>query len=421
MGAPRAFCAVKLPVFEGPLDLLLHLIRANEVDVTDIPIALISEQYLEYLELMQLLDIDVAGEYLLMAATLAHIKSRMLLPPDPNAEDDEFGADPRAELARRLAEYAAFKEVAAELGRRPVLGRDVFPGRVDLSKIPDPEAVLETSLFALLEAMRRVLASIPPEERHHEVSLERITLRDRMVSIMDALRAAAGRSVLFEDLLADGELTRHRVVMTFLAILELARIQALRIFQSADPLGAPGGPVRARLAVEGAPDDEEIAAAAAAAERDYEPRPELARGIGPHALLSIVAYSILTLAACQALMFAFQEHRLHTGGSLALLRALPPLATMEVLLFQLLWTGLIVRTASIITGFVFLEDMFAQHVVHHTALSLSSWVIFAILLWGHHVRGWRGVTAIRWTLTGFVLLMLAYFGSKLVIEIILDH
>ncbi|MEE9255488.1 MAG: cytochrome c biogenesis protein CcsA [Pseudomonadales bacterium] len=153
----------------------------------------------------------------------------------------------------------------------------------------------------------------------------------------------------------------------------------------------------------------------------YEPRPELARGIGPHALLSIVAYSILTLAACQALMFAFQEHRLHTGGSLALLRALPPLATMEVLLFQLLWTGLIVLTASIITGFVFLEDMFAQHVVHHTALSLSSWVIFAILLWGHHVRGWRGVTAIRWTLTGFVLLMLAYFGSKLVIEIILDH
>ncbi|MEJ2132973.1 MAG: cytochrome c biogenesis protein CcsA, partial [Gammaproteobacteria bacterium] len=151
----------------------------------------------------------------------------------------------------------------------------------------------------------------------------------------------------------------------------------------------------------------------------YEPRPQLPRGIELHALLSIVAYSILTLAACQALVFAFQEHRLHTGGSFTLLRALPPLATMEVLLFQLLWTGLAVLTASIISGFVFLEDMFAQHVVHHTVLSLSAWVVFAMLLWGHHALGWRGVTAIRWTLTGFVLLMLAYFGSKLVIEIIL--
>ena len=272
-GSPRASCAVKLPVFEGPLDLLLHLIRANEVDVGDIPIALISEQYLEYLELMEQLDIDVAAEYLLMAATLAHIKSRMLLPPDPNAEDDELGADPRAELARRLAEDALFKEVGAELGRRPVLGRDVFPGHADQSSVPEPEVVLEASLFALLAAMRRVLASITPEQRHHEVALERITLHDRMVSIMDGLRVAAGRSVLFEDLLADGELSRHRIVMTFLAILELARIQALRLFQSDGPLGAPEGPVRVRLAVEGAPDDDEIAAAAAAAERDYELRP----------------------------------------------------------------------------------------------------------------------------------------------------
>lgn len=153
----------------------------------------------------------------------------------------------------------------------------------------------------------------------------------------------------------------------------------------------------------------------------YQPSPELARGIGLHALLSIVAYSILTLAACQALIFGFQEHQLHTGGSLAMLRALPPMATMEVLLFQLLWTGLIVLTASIVTGFVFLEDMFAQRVVHHTALSLSAWFIFATLLWGRHVLGWRGVTAIRWAMTGFVFLMLAYFGSKLVIEIILDR
>ena len=151
----------------------------------------------------------------------------------------------------------------------------------------------------------------------------------------------------------------------------------------------------------------------------YEPRLQLAPGIGLHALLSIVAYSILPLAACPALIFAFQDHRLHTGGSLVLLRALPPLATMEVLLFQLLWTGLVALTASIVTGFVFLEDMFAQRVVHHTALSLVAWVVFAVLLWGHHSLGWRGIIPLRWTLTGFVLLMLAYFGSKLVIEIIL--
>ncbi len=261
-GVPRASCAVKLPVFEGPLDLLLHLIRANEVDIADIPIALISEQYLEYLEMMQMLDIGVAGEYLLMAATLALIKSRMLLPPDPDAEDDEAGLDPRAELARRLAEYAAFKEVALELGRRPVLGRDVFPGSADLSEVPTPDAVLDVSLFALLEAMRGVLARIPPKQRHHQVTLERITLQERMVGVMDALRAAADVTVRFEDLLLDGDPTRHRVVMTFLAILELARIQAVRIFQNLSAGGWPSGPVRVRLSVETEPGDVQIASEA---------------------------------------------------------------------------------------------------------------------------------------------------------------
>ena len=124
VGGTRGACAVKVPTFEGPLDLLLHLIRANEVDIDDIPMALISEQYLEYLELMREIDIDVAAGYLVMAATLAYIKSSLLLPPDPDADDDE-GIDPRTELARRLAEYALFKEVAAELDTRPQLGRDV--------------------------------------------------------------------------------------------------------------------------------------------------------------------------------------------------------------------------------------------------------------------------------------------------------
>lgn len=243
-------CAVKVPIFEGPLDLLLHLIRVNEVDISDIPIALISEQYLEYLELMRMLDIDVAAEYLLMAATLAHIKSRMLLPPDPYAEEAGEEADPRAELARRLAEYAVFKEAAQRLDGFPRLGRDVFAGEVDGSELPRRETVLSVSLVALMDSMRKVLAQLPEEQKHHRIARDAITAQDRMIAVMDRLRATPGTMVLFEDLLLDGEPTRHRVLMTFLAILELTRIQAIRIFQNLNPEGQPFGPIRVRLAVE---------------------------------------------------------------------------------------------------------------------------------------------------------------------------
>ncbi len=277
--ARAATCAVRLPVFDGPLDLLLHLCRANEVDITNIPIALLSEQYLEYLELMRQLDIDVAAEYLLMAATLAHIKSRMLLPVDPDGDDDP-GLDPRAELARRLAEYAIFQEAAQALGERPRLGRDVFEGQADASQIPEREAELAVSLFALVEAMQRVLARIPAEERHHQVQLERFTLRDRMVYVMDRLRRLEGAPMLFEDLLADGVLNRGRVVVTFLALLELAKIQALLLFQNTGSEGAPVGPVRVRLAVQGAPDDSQIAAAADRAEAELAERTTLEDGDG---------------------------------------------------------------------------------------------------------------------------------------------
>jgi len=259
----RSWRGVKLPIFEGPLDLLLHLIRTNEVDVTDIPIALISAQYVEYLELMQWLDIDVAAEYLVMAATLAHIKSRMLLPVDPDADDAE-GGDPRAELARRLAEYAVFKEAAAELGERPRLGRDVFGGEPDRSELPAREPVLSVNVADLIDAMRRVLAELPAEARHHEVIRERVTAQDRMLAVMDLLRAGAGVPILFEDLLRGASGTRHVLLMTFLAILELAKIQALRICQNATPEGRPHGPIRVHLAVppdepseDAGPEDEE--------------------------------------------------------------------------------------------------------------------------------------------------------------------
>ena len=149
--------AVKLSVFEGPLDLLLHLIRLNEVDITDIPIALIAEQYLEYLDLMRELNLDVAGEYLLMAATLAWIKSRMLLPP-VEGEEEEEGADPRAELIARLLEYQRFKEAAEELRERQILGRDVFEARgSSLEGTPEAEREIEVGMIQLLEAFRKVL------------------------------------------------------------------------------------------------------------------------------------------------------------------------------------------------------------------------------------------------------------------------
>ena len=272
----RHSCAVKLAAFEGPLDLLLHLIRANEVDIADIPIAAISEQYLAYLELMRSLDIDVAADYLLMAATLAHIKSRMLLPPDPDILGEDEGLDPRAELARRLAEYAVFKAAAETLARRPLLNRDVFASQIDVTELPEKEGVLTVSLFGLIEAMQGVLARIPPAQVKHTVSRTRITLQQAMIEIMDRLRAADGATVLFTDLFPiDAETTRERVVLTFLSILELAKIQALLIFQNASEDGRPDGPIRVRLAVESAPDDAAIEAAAVEAEAEFATGPEL--------------------------------------------------------------------------------------------------------------------------------------------------
>lgn len=138
-----------------------------------------------------------------------------------------------------------------------------------------------------------------------------------------------------------------------------------------------------------------------------------------HILLSILAYSLLVIAALQAVLLAVQDHQLrnrHPGG---LIRALPPLQIMETLLIQLIATGFVLLSMALLTGLFFLEDIFAQHLVHKTVLSLIAWAVFATLLWGHWRFGWRGRTAIRWTLGGFVFLMLAYFGSKLVLELLL--
>jgi ABC-type uncharacterized transport system permease subunit len=153
----------------------------------------------------------------------------------------------------------------------------------------------------------------------------------------------------------------------------------------------------------------------------YEPRASLTPALVMHILVSIIAYSLLFMAASQAVIVAYQDRALRTKRSIAILRMLPPLETMESFLFALLWAGISALTLAIASGFVFLDDMFAQQVVHHTVLSLASWVVYATLLAGHHLVGWRSVTATYWTLIAFSLLVLAYFGSKFVLEIILER
>lgn len=252
LGAAAAY-AVKLPVFEGPLDLLLHLIRQNEVEITEIPVAQIADQYLGYLELMRELELDMAGEYLVMAATLALIKSRMLLPPE-GAEDEGEGVDPRAELVARLLEYRRYKEVAELLGRRRLLGRDVFDAQGGgPQRVPDSEREIEVGLFELLDAFRSVLARCEDESVHEvELEAESFAVRDRVVAIMELLERVDSIefSQIFEPTV-EGPPSRPLLVASFLAILELARLQALSLYQGIGERGSPEGPIRLRATRDG--------------------------------------------------------------------------------------------------------------------------------------------------------------------------
>ena len=241
---------VQLEIFEGPLDLLLHLIKKNEVSITDIPIATITEQYLSTLELIQSLNLDVAGEFLVMAATLIHIKSRMLLPPGEEEDEEEEGGDPREELIRRLLEYQRFKEAAEELEKREILRRDVF---VRPSEVPDEMESVGfegLSLFDLISALRHVLDRFP-EERVHEVTLERISVREKMSSLLDDLHRRG--KVIFQSLF-EAAVSRLEVVVTFLAMLELVKIRAIRVAQEEREgpivieLAAPLGDIQDRMA-----------------------------------------------------------------------------------------------------------------------------------------------------------------------------
>lgn len=220
---------IRLDVFEGPLDLLLHLIKRSEVEITDIPIAMITDQYLAAIEGLESLNLDGAGEYLVMAATLMLIKSRLLLPRDPE-EALDADEDPRAELVQQLLEYQRYREVAMALGDRPVLGRDVFRGRGEPApSIPseDEPPVRDASLGDLLGALRAVLdrARTPPA---HEIFRPGISVAECVRRVL--ARFALDREVEFAALFGD-DVTRTEIVVTFLAILELIRLRVVRAVQ----------------------------------------------------------------------------------------------------------------------------------------------------------------------------------------------
>jgi segregation and condensation protein A len=217
--------------FEGPLDLLLHLVRINEVEITDIPIVTITEQYQEYLEAMQQLNLEVAGEYLVMAATLMHIKSRMLLPPDPTAADEEGEADPRAELAQQLLEYQRFKQAAESLQAMDSR-RSLIWTRDEAAEEFEGEELLTVDVVDLLTAFRRLLHRLG-EEARLQMHRDTVSVADKIKWLRELL--SERRSLDFLALLEDLP-TRLDRIATFLALLEMSRLQMILAFQR-KPLG----------------------------------------------------------------------------------------------------------------------------------------------------------------------------------------
>ena len=217
---------VFLDAFEGPLDLLLYLIRKQNLDILDIPVAQITEQYMEYVELMKLVKLDLAAEYLVMAAMLAEIKSRMLLPRPAEEEGEE--EDPRAQLVRRLQEYERYRKAALELGDRPQVGRDIFIGvaACELGDLPRPQP--DVSLHELLEAFKGVLQRAE-QNRRLQMERELLSVRERMTLILERVRA--DRYIPFEDLFEAAE-GRMGVVVTLVALLELIKDHLVELVQN---------------------------------------------------------------------------------------------------------------------------------------------------------------------------------------------
>jgi segregation and condensation protein A len=264
--AGKAAMSLELPHFEGPLDLLLHLCQKHELDILQIPISFVTQKYLEYLAVMQLMQLDIAAEYLVMAATLAHIKSKMLLPAPPPGQDDDPEAedemDPREALIRRLLEYQKYKDAGEKLAGRGVAGRDVFPRGAPAAGMADAGAggaeatqapLAEIPLYALVEAFQGVLDR-SKVKLSHDVVADRISITDRIGELADFVRTRKRAS--FESLF-EGMTTKFDLVITFLALLEMTRLRMTRLFQT-EPLGP--------LYIEIAASDEDEPDAPAAAE-----------------------------------------------------------------------------------------------------------------------------------------------------------
>jgi len=220
---------VQIEEFEGPLDLLLHLIKKNEVDIYNIPIAAITRQYLEYIEILKELNLDIAGEFLVMAATLLQIKSRMLLPV-PQDEEEAETEDPRAELVRRLLEYQRYREASGELSTRNLLGREVFARKFEAPEVAELEPIeepAEVELFELIEAFQKVLARVKVETFHNVVT-DGISIAERISQVLSLLHEAGTLS--FDALFTDG-MTRDLLVVSFLSILELTKLKLIKITQ----------------------------------------------------------------------------------------------------------------------------------------------------------------------------------------------
>jgi segregation and condensation protein A len=228
---------VQLDVFEGPLDLLLHLIKENDVDIFNIPIANITDQYIQYIETMETLNLNVAGEFLLMASTLAHLKSKLLLPPDPTEEvfEDE-GTDPREELVRRLLEYQKYKQIAQVMQNRTWLGRDTFIREGRRRKLmPDqPIELAEVSVFKLVEVFHKILNDFQLDESH-DVELENFSIADSAVTIQTMLREAKDGKLRFSQLFSKRAKPSYgQVVASFLAILSMMKRGVLAVVQTDD-------------------------------------------------------------------------------------------------------------------------------------------------------------------------------------------
>lgn len=217
---------IKLEIFEGPLDLLLYLVKRDHLNIYDIPVSQITEQYLQYIELMRLLDLNIAGEFLVMAATLLQIKSKMLLPAEEKPEEEQ--SDPRQDLVQQLLEYQRFKEVAETLRQMEQKRQDVFKRpKVESAIEPDKEVYFEASIFDLITAFSSALKEVP-RELFYEVVKDEFTVEEKVHTILHMLLETPHIRVseLFEK-----TKSKHEIVAIFLAVLELIRLKEIKVVQ----------------------------------------------------------------------------------------------------------------------------------------------------------------------------------------------